>query len=485
MKKIITLFTSFIITIMLVLTIMPTDIVKAEDGKTDCVVTIYYVNKSGKVATTTRNISVAEQSDISSTIQTWSEPIQDAYDGTTSKYSYIVDSSTLNDLTQAKAMYGDWTVDEKYIVAVSAAVDTEIDGYYNLYNDMYYKVYAFVNGDAIDLPETGKNGNQISWKVSEYAWSWVMEPTINELIVPGNFAEILKENIPDYQTLQLCNTIGVEGLEVIPTEPTEPSNPTEPTNPEPTNPTQPTNPDTADSSTSTGATDTDTTPATSYTPAGSDNGTAATDMTSASSSEAVTTVVSETEKIVKTSDGKEIRTITTPNNGNVTVAGDTTVIPTGASFEWYGCEKDSANYVMALEAIRNSSVVKTSNISVVNFDLTDNSGAAIHELGGYVDVTMPLGNAYDHALSIGRTISVYRLEEDGTLTKCESEIVTNPDGTKNIVFKTNHFSTYIFTEENVVTSPKTGEAPIALAGMFAIIISGIAGILFVRKKKIF
>ena len=40
MKKIITLFTSFIITIMLVLTIMPTDIVKAEDGKTDCVVTI-------------------------------------------------------------------------------------------------------------------------------------------------------------------------------------------------------------------------------------------------------------------------------------------------------------------------------------------------------------------------------------------------------------------------------------------------------------
>lgn len=74
---------------------------------------------------------------------------------------------------------------------------------------------------------------------------------------------------------------------------------------------------------------------------------------------------------------------------------------------------------------------------------------------------------------------VYRLEDDGTLTRCDTTVENGV-----ITFKTNHFSTYIVAEEDVtaVTSPKTEDAS---AGINLILCMGIllAGAAVAMKRK--
>ena len=89
---------------------------------------------------------------------------------------------------------------------------------------------------------------------------------------------------------------------------------------------------------------------------------------------------------------------------------------------------------------------------VFEFDITSN-GTAVHQLN--VTVVRPA----DLVIGEGQQLVVYRLEDNGTLTKCECAVDDN-----YVSFLTNHFSTYIFSVEdvttatnNTTTSPKTGE----------------------------
>ena len=93
---------------------------------------------------------------------------------------------------------------------------------------------------------------------------------------------------------------------------------------------------------------------------------------------------------------------------------------------------------------------------VFEFDITSN-GTAVHQLNGYVNVTVV--RPADLVIGEGQQLVVYRLEDNGTLTKCECAVDDN-----YVSFLTNHFSTYIFSVEdvttatnNTTTSPKTGE----------------------------
>lgn len=476
MKRIVTMITSFIFTILLVLSIMPTDIVKAEDAQDEIeyTVTIYYVNKEGKVATKTRTAKATSCYDFQHILPTWDEPIEDAYEGTTVKYSWLPDRSNVDGLPIVLAMYGDWTVDEKYVVGVSACPDTHIDGYNKYIDNSYYKVYAFANGDPIVLPETGSNGNKILWKPTVYCMGLILDPKTEQLVVPSDFADYVRNNSGfTYDELDWgsLNTILVQGYEIVPTE-TETPTPSEPSK-EPETPSEPSTP----AGSNNHPTDSIVTPAA---PSNSNNSSSNTDVPA----QLTTTVVSDTETVERTTDGNEIRTIKNPSFTNITVSGDSSVISTGTKLDWEYAPKDSAKFILAADAIRNSTVVKSTTFSVVDFGLTDINGTPIHQLDGYVEVTIPMQQACNHALAAGRTITVYRLEENGTLTKCDTSVVTNPDGTQNIVFKTNHFSTYIFAEEMIeVTSPKTNDIPAGVLMLVAITLICAGGILFTKRCR--
>lgn len=150
------------------------------------------------------------------------------------------------------------------------------------------------------------------------------------------------------------------------------------------------------------------------------------------------------------------------NSGTVLKAGDG-VLPNGAEFKQSvaksGTAYDTAAAVSAM-------LPNTTNFFVYQFDITAN-GVDIHELSNYVKVT--LSRPADLVIGEGQQLVVYRLEDNGTLTRCESAINDH-----FISFLTNHFSTYIFSVENVngtatttdaaaktansaVKSPKTGE----------------------------
>lgn len=88
--------------------------------------------------------------------------------------------------------------------------------------------------------------------------------------------------------------------------------------------------------------------------------------------------------------------------------------------------------------------------AVMEINLKDASNVQIHELNGYVQVSMPIpANINAEA---GKTIAVYRLEDNGTLTRCQTTVENGV-----ITFSTNHFSTYIVVEEDIAASPKTGD----------------------------
>lgn len=106
-------------------------------------------------------------------------------------------------------------------------------------------------------------------------------------------------------------------------------------------------------------------------------------------------------------------------------------------------------------ALVSSLVPQCKLFKVFEFDLTSN-GTAIHQLNGYVNVTVV--RPADLVIGQGQQLVVYRVEDNGTLTKCQCAVDDN-----YVSFLTNHFSTYIFSVEDVttenskVTSPKTGE----------------------------
>jgi len=122
----------------------------------------------------------------------------------------------------------------------------------------------------------------------------------------------------------------------------------------------------------------------------------------------------------------------------------TNVIPAGATFKVQSVVS-GANYE-AIAAIVKQSNNNLSQFAVFQIDLTDKDNVAITQLGGKVRVTLPIPSGFD----LTKTICVFRVESDGSLTKLDTQII---DG--RCVFETNHFSMYVIGEvaAAVVTTP--------------------------------
>lgn len=185
------------------------------------------------------------------------------------------------------------------------------------------------------------------------------------------------------------------------------------------------------------------------------------------------------------------------------VTDTTNVIPAGAQLEVKKVASGTAYDAAA-------AIVKKSNNSLDQFavfeiNLTDKANVAITQLGDKVKVTLPIPSGFD----LTKTIAVFRVETDGSLTKLDTQIVNG-----KCVFETIHFSTYVIGQVAAVetttptktdtvtnttantttdttsntattsdTTTKTGDlTPIIL--YLALLMSSVgAGMLVIRSKK--
>lgn len=152
------------------------------------------------------------------------------------------------------------------------------------------------------------------------------------------------------------------------------------------------------------------------------------------------------------------------------------VLPEGATIA-AATVTSGASYEKAVEVIK-AQVSGLGEFSVMEINLTDAANTQVHQLNGYVQVSVPM--PANITVKEGKAIVVYRLEDDGTLTRCDTTVENGV-----ITFKTNHFSTYIVAEEDVtaVTSPKTEDvsAGINLIFCMGILLAGAAAVAMKRK----
>lgn len=151
------------------------------------------------------------------------------------------------------------------------------------------------------------------------------------------------------------------------------------------------------------------------------------------------------------------------------------VLPEGTTI---ACESVTSGeiYTKATAAIKDK-INGLGQFAVMEINLTDASNVQIHELNGYVQVSIPVPSNIN--VNSGKTIAVYRLEDDGSLTRCQTTVENGV-----ITFSTNHFSTYIVVEEDTIASPKTGDDSYMNNLFFMIILVSSVGLAITVKRKL-
>ena len=213
----------------------------------------------------------------------------------------------------------------------------------------------------------------------------------------------------------------------------------------------------------------------STTPASADSGNSADSGVSADSgnSNEGSGSANTTESTYTSDAGQAMRRIAADGNSTIAIDGATEYLPAGAKFASAQLTSgDTYNFVSQLVSQKISGAT---GFRVFEMNLTDASGAAVHQLNGFINVTLPIPEGL--SASDGKRLVVYRIEDDGALTRCET---ATRDG--YLTFATNHFSTYVIVEEAAVTSPKTGDRNIGFLWGVAVVICGMCFI--VRRKNI-
>lgn len=194
------------------------------------------------------------------------------------------------------------------------------------------------------------------------------------------------------------------------------------------------------------------TPVTSNTDVSTNN----TDSSSSTSSSAAKTVTSAYATTYVAADGTQKAKFWEKNNSGAALFDEDNALAGYTNVEFAQASvTEGAAYDQAASVVA-TLVPQCKLFKVFEFDITSN-GTAVHQLNGYVNVTVV--RPADLVIGEGQQLVVYRLEDNGTLTKCECAVDDS-----YVSFLTNHFSTYIFSVEdvtaatnNTTTSPKTGE----------------------------
>ncbi len=164
---------------------------------------------------------------------------------------------------------------------------------------------------------------------------------------------------------------------------------------------------------------------------------------------------------------------------NIKLNANTTVVPKDTTLEVKEIKEEKA-----LKTIKES--LKEISNKYVSYDITLKSNGVTIQPNGKVKISIPIPSNFDKT-----KLSIFRISNDGTRTKYDTKV----DGNFAII-ETNHFSTYVLAENNVLSqtkptqvtnkgekdeTPKTGTIEIISYVLVATTIAGI-GIIALKKK---
>lgn len=193
----------------------------------------------------------------------------------------------------------------------------------------------------------------------------------------------------------------------------------------------------------------------------------------------------KSESLVKDSSGKTQRRLTNSKTPGISIQGSTEAIPKGAYFT-SEYQTSGKHYKSAATAVQNY-LIEYGDFRVIDINLYNANDVAIHQLGEVVSVTIRIPAGL--TVANGNVIVVYRLNDDGSLTKCNTTVSGS-----YITFQTNHFSTFIITEQskagaaafvNRSKAPGTGEkASVAIATAMVLLLAGLAVLeVYIRRRR--
>ena len=138
------------------------------------------------------------------------------------------------------------------------------------------------------------------------------------------------------------------------------------------------------------------------------------------------------------------------NDMNIDIAGGD-AIPEGSTITSEIVE-DEEVYLEALKLAQ--SQYNSSNVLVLEINVTDLDGNQLHQLDGIVEVIIPV----DIQVEEGNTLVVFYLSPEGDIEECPSTYsVSSESGKGYVVFATDHFSTFVIAEVTEDIASNFGE----------------------------
>lgn len=194
-----------------------------------------------------------------------------------------------------------------------------------------------------------------------------------------------------------------------------------------------------------------------------------------SGSAASTSTVEPAETTYASDAGEAMRRVASESNPAIALDAAQDVVPSGARFA--SATVTSGEVYDRAAGLVAQQVGGTAPFRVFEMNLTDSSNTAIHQLNGFVNVTLPIPEGL--SAENGRMLVVYRVEDNGTLTRCET---ATRDG--YLTFATNHFSTYVIVEQTGAISPRTGAENVIFVWGMAAVAAAVCGVCLFRKKAV-
>lgn len=173
-----------------------------------------------------------------------------------------------------------------------------------------------------------------------------------------------------------------------------------------------------------------------------------------------------------TNSGEPSSTITSTTDDKIVIDNVDKILPAGTTLK--SAKLESGDVLNNAKKLITESLDNLGSYAVYELDLYNAENVAIHQLDGKIKVTMDI----PFELAKGSNLKVFRVDDD-KLTECVSTVA---DG--KVTFETDHFSTYILSEQTQEKAPDTGDN--SNIGLYVVILLMGSAIMMVtfRKKMI-
>ena len=138
------------------------------------------------------------------------------------------------------------------------------------------------------------------------------------------------------------------------------------------------------------------------------------------------------------------------NDAGAAIVDENKVLPAGTNIESTKIEKTSETYKKIADILEKNDIKGKFVAFELNLLDSDNNKIT-KQPDGMIKVTLPIPEGLE--VSADKTIVAYRVNDDGTLVRCNTTVENG-----KVIFETDHFSKYVFAEEEI-KKEDTKDAP--------------------------